>query len=288
MGEGQNILLTSLIIFVVFCLAFLGFTFFIYPNLDSPQQDLAVLPESDDPDVLSVFEQTNPYAYECPGTFPVVEVPNDFPTIQSAIDAATAGTVISVFPGIYSENIVLKPEICLIAQEFAKSEIQGLGDVVIEATSKNKIKNFKITSLGRSDVGISLEDAQEVNIEINSFENLNFAISASEESQLSAISNSFRNVGLAFYIQDSDFFVEQSNIRATNSAMDIVFSKGDIIGMVFEGGEYGVKAKNSELFFDKNIFKKQSVAALELSQEGDYEFGNNFFDGVNEEILYSE
>lgn len=34
-------------------------------------------------------------------------VPRDYPTIQSALDSATAGDTILVWPGIYSENVVV-------------------------------------------------------------------------------------------------------------------------------------------------------------------------------------
>ncbi len=284
MHEGVKILFTSLVVFILLCLAFLGFSFFVYPNLNLEiEEEGDVLPALE---VLSVADRRNDYAYECPETFVTIEVPNDFYTIQSAIDSVTEGAIISVSPGIYNETIVLKPEICLVAQEFAKSEIQGFGGTVVEAASKNKIKNFKINSLGTADVGISVLNAEEVNIEMNTFENLKYGIS-SKNSNLSINSCAFRHVGVGIFLEDSNFFTETCPMQVVSTGLEIVSSIGDIIGMTFEGGDYGIRAKSSELFFNENNFRNQNSVGLQLCNDGDYEIGHNFFnEGVNEEILY--
>jgi hypothetical protein len=286
MNDGTRILLSSITIFVLISLVFFGFSLFMESNLDKVQNDLAILSDTDISDVLSVSEQSNEYAYECSGTSPVVKVPNDFSTIQSAIDSVRGETIISVAPGVYNESIVLKPEVCLVGEEFGKVEIQGLGSPVIEASSKSKVENFKISSLGRSNIGISVVNAQQVNINMNTFENLIYGVHSSENSQLSVVANGFSNVDFGIFLRDSEFFVEQSNIQASSAALEVASSKGDVVGLVIESGEYGIKCENSDVFFDKNIFKKQTVLALKLCKEGEYELGNNFFDDVNEEVLY--
>ncbi len=283
MSDGESVLVQSVSLFSLLLLAFLGYGFFLSPNLNQEELQQEVLPATE---VLSVVDQSNPYAYDCPETFSVIEVPNDYPTIQRAIDAAVGGTIIRVAPGVYIESIKLKPEICLIAEEFGKSEIQSLSDTILQASSQSKVQNFKINGLDRSSVGISAVNAQGVNIEVNTFENLDYAILSSENSELSINANSFRSVDYALSIENGSFFLEQNNIHANIAGVDAVSSSGEIVGLVFEAGEYAVKSQNSDLFLNKNIFKNQTSTALQLSNEGNYEIGDNFFENVNEEILY--
>ncbi len=282
MNKGQKILLDSLLIFGVVSFAFLAFGFFVYPNF-FVHEKAEVLPATE---VLSVFDQQNPYAFECPDSFPVVHIPNDYPTIQEGIDSVNTGSVIKVAPGVYNEHIVLKSNVCLIGEEFGKVELQGFNDTVIVASGNNQIKNFLIKSLGRSEIGVLVSGAEGVNIHVNSFENFQNAILANEFSKISVNSNVFTNVDNAITLKESMFFVSQNNIEASNIALHSAFSEGEFLGQVINGGEYGVKAENSTIFFNANIFKNHSRAGMQLCENGEYEIGDNFFNNTNEEILY--
>lgn len=53
---------------------------------------------------------------------------NPYPTIQSAIQAATAGDIVAVLPGVYTENVVMKPYIRLISADTSSTDsklVQG-------------------------------------------------------------------------------------------------------------------------------------------------------------------
>ncbi len=286
MGEGLKILVSSVLIFVVLVLSFLGFSLYILPDLKDAEEKEEVLPASD---VLSVVDKKNDYAYQCPDSFEVFRVPGDYPTIQEAIDFAQGGTIIIVSPGIYSETITLKSEICLIAEEFGKSEIRGFGGNVIEASGKNQIKNFKIASVGKADSGIAAVGAQEVNVDTNTFENLKHGVLSSNNSKISVSESAFRDIDVGVFIKDSSFFLENIHVHNASVAVDITSSDGDAVGMTIEGGEYGLKAKSSDVFLDSNNFRDQSVLGMQLCRDGDYELGSNFFnENVNEDILYKE
>lgn len=278
MNDGKDILITSLSVFAVFVVASLGFGFFIYPSMHEDE----VVPESD---VLGAVEQANIYAYECPQDFPVINVPADFSSIQGAIDSVQGGAIINVASGIYAESIVLKPQICLVGEELGEVEIQGFSDTVIRASSQNKIENFKISSLGKADVGILVDNVEEVNIDVNTFQNFKTAVVA-ENSTLSVRSNGFWDVEKAVSFTNSEFFLEESHVQSSDVSVEAFSSSGDVVGMVFEGGNYGLTAQGSDLFFDKNNFRRQSVAGMSLCSEGDYEIGSNFFDNIDEDILY--
>ncbi len=282
MNEGVKILVNSLTVFLVVLFASLSFGFFVYPNFDfggeSEREPVS--------EVLSVVDQQNPYAYECPGNFPVLKVPTDFPSIQQAIDSATSGAIISVAPGLYNEVIVLRPNVCLIAEKFGKTEIQGFSSTVIETSSNTQIKNFLITSLGKAEKAINIVNGQNVNIESNAFDNFKYGVFVTQDSKVSVNNNVFQNTDVGIFLQESMFFTQENRIEISQTGLEILDSEGEILKKTIVGGEYGVKATNSNIFFDKNIFQNQSLAGMQLCTEGDYEIGHNFFDNANEEILY--
>src|SRR5512133_3107189 len=48
----------------------------------------------------------------------LITVPNDFPSVQAAIDAAVPGDIIRVRAGTYVENLTLNKPVSLIAESF--------------------------------------------------------------------------------------------------------------------------------------------------------------------------
>jgi len=280
MNDGQKILLNSLMIFGILGFLFFAFGFFIYPNL----KDTVVEEESA---VTSVLGEQNPHSYECPESSRILNVPEDYPSIQEAIDASVEDTIIYVAPGIYNENLVLQPKVCLISEEYGEAEIQGYKDVVIVANGENQIKNFKISNVNGRGVGIGLSESPVVSIEVNFFTNLDKAIVVMEDSRVNITANSFREVKTAIFVGDSFIYADQNNIEASNIAIEIYDSEGEILGKVINGGQYAIKARNSNILFDKNIFKNQEVAGMDLCRNGEYTFGSNFFENVDEEIFYN-
>jgi hypothetical protein len=59
----------------------------------------------------------------------LVRVPNDYPTIQAAIDASAPGDLIQVAPGTYTENLTLNKPVSLVAQNF--DQINPLNNATI-------------------------------------------------------------------------------------------------------------------------------------------------------------
>lgn len=80
-----------------------------------------------------------------------VEVPEDFPTIQQAIDVATPGTTILVHNGTYAENLVINKTIHLIGDNPTTTIIDGSTantsySPTIEIYSSEDAGNVKITN----------------------------------------------------------------------------------------------------------------------------------------------
>jgi parallel beta-helix repeat protein len=71
-------------------------------------------------------------------------VPDDYPTIQAAINAASAGGTVFVEAGVYNENIVVNKTIALIGENESTTIIDG--SVQITQTSNVEINGFEIQS----------------------------------------------------------------------------------------------------------------------------------------------
>jgi len=103
------------------------------------------------------YENTKIVAF---GNSPIIYVPDDFPTIQSAIDNATAGYTIIVRNGTYVENLVVDKPL-VIQSEFGYSNCiihmqDSSGEIIKISSDSVSIIGFNITGLnGEIRAGIS-------------------------------------------------------------------------------------------------------------------------------------
>lgn len=107
----------------------------------------------------------------------IITVPDDYPTIQKAIDAANEGATIFVRNGTYSENVVLnKPNLTLIGEDKHTTVIDGNGESVVSLEVNNtKIKGF---TLQNGDCGILMSPwTHEHAISNNIIENNDYGVS---------------------------------------------------------------------------------------------------------------
>ncbi len=73
-----------------------------------------------------------------------IYVPTDFSTIQEAIDNAQEGQVIKVSPGVYQEQIVLKPYLTLLGSGAENTTIESTSGPVILGKPHSKVIGFTI------------------------------------------------------------------------------------------------------------------------------------------------
>lgn len=84
---------------------------------------------------------------------PTIRVPQDYPTIQAAIDAAQSGYRILVSVGTYNESIVLNKSGILLMGDAGKSIIKSVGETAVYCQNisgeETIISGFKITGAQR-------------------------------------------------------------------------------------------------------------------------------------------
>jgi len=108
-----------------------------------------------------------------------ITVPDDYPTIQAAINAASSRGTIYVRNGTYYENLVVNKSVSLIGEAESSTIIDGnfTGNVVKVTSSKVSISEFTITySAGyptsdQNTNGIFLDNISDCNITENNIEN---------------------------------------------------------------------------------------------------------------------
>jgi len=78
-------------------------------------------------------------------------VPNDFPSIQQAIDAAEPGSTVYVRAGTYVENLIVNKSITLKGEEKESTIVSGNGNTVIQLEADNiTVENLTIRDGGFS------------------------------------------------------------------------------------------------------------------------------------------
>ncbi len=86
-----------------------------------------------------------------------IYVPNDYPTIQEAINNAADGDTIVVYPGTYTENIIVNKSVAIIGHAGSIVTSTDWSLPVFRVTANNvHIEGFNIT--GDADAGVDLEN----------------------------------------------------------------------------------------------------------------------------------
>lgn len=168
-----------------------------------------------------------------------------YTTIQSAIDAAQTGDIISVAEGTYSENLVVKTNgISIIGNNKEKTIIDGkkTGSAIkIEQANNVKVSGFTIQnsgSSGQSDAGISLYRA-----------NSNFV------ANLIVVNNV---MGISIYEGSNNNIVSGNEIKSSGKYGIFVYSSSD--NKIYNNniqknkfGFYGDSAKTNHIYSNNFI-----------------------------------
>lgn len=100
-------------------------------------------------------------------------VPEDYTTIQNAIDAAVAGDTVAVNPGTYSENLTIDSDIILRGSETARVILESAEDgdagTILTITNVGDVTVRNLT-FARGDIGVSINASQDLKISNNVFD----------------------------------------------------------------------------------------------------------------------
>ncbi len=98
-----------------------------------------------------------------------LSVPSPYPTIQSAINAASPGDTILVSAGTYPEQLVIQKSLHLVGASRDSTVIdgQGMGTVVWINSSSVEVRGFTIRHSDQFGRGVHVDKANGVNITLN-------------------------------------------------------------------------------------------------------------------------
>jgi parallel beta-helix repeat protein len=174
-----------------------------------------------------------------------------YATIQSAIDAAQTGDIISVAEGTYSENLVVKTNgISIIGKNKEKTIIDGkkTGSVIkIDQANNVKVSGFTVQNSGgsgQSDGGISLYRA-----------NNNFI------ANIILVNNV---MGISIYEGSSNNIVSGNDIKSNGKYGIFIFSSGDnkIYNNNIQNNKIGIYCDSARTnsFYSNNLIDNNDQA----------------------------
>jgi parallel beta-helix repeat protein len=224
-------------------------------------------------------------------------VPDNYPTIQAAINAAGVGSIVFVKNGTYDENLVISKSISLLGEDSETTVIDGggTGDVVSVSMNNVTVAGFTIRNSGqgyaegnRPYTGIGLDNAENCSIYGNIITNNRFGVllySSSHSNEISEnniTANQQHGIGLS----DSSNYnkISGNNITSNKFAGIEVYQSdsnlitGNAIAANGVGGIY-VTESSSNTIIENNFTQHSGLGSIEvgISSSHNVIFHNNFY-----------
>lgn len=196
----------------------------------------------------------------------IIHVPEDAPTIQTAVDYASPGAIIMVAAGTYVEHFNITKSLSIIGQERETTIIDGSNsDYVISIAADNvAIEGVTITkSVARPyDGGIRVERGR--GAVVNN----------------TKIMNTY--TGVTLYFTTNNFFLNNVIVNNTNAAQ-LLYSNSNVFAnnTVYNNSEgISLYSANSNIFLENSFGGNMEAVFLASSCSRNHFFHNNFFDPV--------
>lgn len=155
-------------------------------------------------------------------------MPADFDTIQAAIDASSAGDVVTVAPGTYTENITLKSGVDVRGREAARTLLrpEDAPSPVVSASGIDDV-TFGNFTLIDAQVGVDVLNSTNLQVVSTVFDTATqFGMRVSIDSQVDILNNIFRDNAVAIRRSTIDAQITNSgfvgNAATISSPLDII------------------------------------------------------------------
>ena len=217
-----------------------------------------------------------------PGSAKIISVPDDFKTIQTAIDAAKAGDTVRVSPGTYKENLEIRKTVAL---QGAGAEITKLvGGISIEDADNVAIRDFALEAQGRDAHFGIWSSAATVTMERNRVVGYHHGI-GSELSKLVISDNSvLRNFNVGIQIENPIEVLVKGNLVSENvdTGIRIALSDGNVsmTENTITANRIGVECVQSKPKLRRNIITGNQVG-VRVTQERVPDMGTDANPGLN-------
>ncbi|MEM3728513.1 MAG: NosD domain-containing protein [Candidatus Bathyarchaeia archaeon] len=212
-------------------------------------------------------------------------VPDDFDSIQDAINNASQGAIIYVRSGTYPENILINKSITLIGENRENTIIDGggVGNVISIQASNVNISGFTIrNSDPHVGCGIYADRVRNIVISNNKVEsnNIGIQITFSSQNQIcgNTISKNYFGIQL---IYSSGNTICRNDFKDNSDGIDIYYYSfnNTIYENTFSSNDWGIYIWNSDnnVFYHNNfinnnynVYAEQTTNTWSVDGEGNY------------------
>jgi hypothetical protein len=216
-----------------------------------------------------------------------IRVPEDYATIQAAINAAQPGDRISVAVGTYYEHVVVNKRLDLVGRKGSSPIFDGGGSgiavTLLPDASGSTISGFVITNY---DKGILVLDAAGCNIYDNSFTNMvedGIAVEGGAAYDNSISSNTFQHTAVGINLMESTVgnSVYQNSISFNDVGLKVETADSIIYGNAISENDVGISVVNSGNLVYWNYFIANAIHAdasfsINIWDNG-YPMGGNYW-----------
>ena len=214
-------------------------------------------------------------------------VPDDYSTIQAAVNAANAGDVVIVRDGIYTENVNVKKRLTIQSEngaEFTTVKSTKPSESIFEIrASYVNISGFTVIGTTANCDGIALF-SNYCNISYNTISNNSYGIEIiySNNNKISGniLSNNNCGIDIAF---SSNNIISNNNIMNNRGGIDIYFSNSNIINNnTILNNHHGLKLEASkDNLITNNSVKNNKGCGIYFHNVGtDNVYLNNFINNT--------
>jgi len=222
-------------------------------------------------------------------------VPDDYPTIQEAINAASPGDTIFVRAGTYYENVVVNKTVSLVGENRENTIIDGSGTGTVVSVTVNdvEIQGFTIQNSGSvyPDSGITIQGCVNIIIQDNSITNNYYGLRISRSSGNTVSGNNitynFYGVWLGY---SSDNIIINNNVTKHNNGVYLSHhtSNNTVSENNIKDNKLGIYliSSSGNTFSQNNIESNECGINAQVNSSKNIIYHNNFIENTRQVYSY--